>query len=126
MRGRRVRKKGIGIYDRRVQLIRPATVTNEYYETGTGEELVFDGYPAHKLEKVNAQDNENSKQHVISLLTVEWDLRFIPQLIRDPETTINNTWKLRDLTDNRVYKVVAPATEIGRGQGILIKTELVE
>ena len=126
MRDRRERRRGLGRYDRRVQLIRPITVTDEYYETGTGEEFVFDGYPAHKLEKVTAQDNENSKQHVFSLLTVEWDLRFIPQLVRVPETTINNTWRLKDLTDNRVYKVVAPATEIGRGDGILIKTELVE
>lgn len=126
MRDRRERRRGLGRYDRRVQLIRPVTVQNEYYETGTGEQIVYDKYPAHKLEKATAQDNENASQRVISILSIDWDLRFIPSLIRNQEQTINNTWILKDLTDNRTYKVVAPASEIGRGDGILIKTELVE
>lgn len=126
MRDRRERRRGLGRYDRRVQLIRPVNVVNEYYEAGTGQEVVYDKYPAHKLEKSSAQDNENSNQRVISILSVDWDLRFIPLLIRDKDKTINNTWTLKDLTDNRTYKVVAPASEIGRGDGILIKTELVE
>lgn len=127
MQGRRERRRGLGKYDRRVELIRPADMDDDpYYEQGTAEKVVFTRYPACKLENIGAQDNENSKQRVISVLLVDWDLRFIPQLVRDPGKTINNTWKLRDLFDNRIYKVVAPAAEIGRGDGILVKTELVE
>lgn len=117
-----VKKAKIGMYNRRVQLIGPLTVANDFNEKLTKEDVIFSKYPARKIEGEKSEDEAIKGNKIISVLSVDWDLRYIPLA----KLGITTKWKIRDLYDGRVYKVVAPVSEIGWREGILVKTELVE
>lgn len=115
-------KNFAGRLDRRVELLRPVTgrdlVTNEKYASGF--EVAYSNFPAHRKENVTA-DNENLNGRVIQASNIiEWELRFIPAM------GISTAWKLKDLHDGRTYDIISPVTEIGRRQGLRVKTMILE
>jgi hypothetical protein len=116
------KKAKIGMYNRRLQLIRPITVANDFNEKFTKDVIEFESFPARRIDGDKTEDESSTGNKSASVLSVDWDLRYIPL----HKLAIDTTWKLRDLHDKRVYKVVAPATEIGWREGILVKTEFVE
>lgn len=114
-------KRLAGKYNRRVQVIKPTTIVNEANEENTGpDEIVYSGYPACRLEKEYSGTEGIDNGVRRSELRVDWDLRFIPILHIKPD------WKLKDLTDGIVYRVIAPSIDIGRRNGLLVKTEIIE
>lgn len=115
------KQQASGRYNRRVQVIKPTTIVNEANEEQTGpEEIVYARYPACRIEKDHT-GNEGVDNNVNrSELRVDWDLRFIPIL------QIKTNWRLKDLTDGKEYRVIAPVIDIGRGSGLLVKTVIIE
>jgi hypothetical protein len=114
-------RRGAGKYDRRVQIYKPTTIANAVNQKLAGPpELVYDKFPAHRKE--NARQIEESVQNNSSrsALIVEWELRFIPGL------DIKTDWMIKDIFSSKSYKVISPSAEIGRREGILVRTEILE
>lgn len=113
--------KRAGKYDRRIQFLEPETIVNEVNEQSTGELIIkYDNFPACRLDKILATDEEVVSNASRSILAVDYEIRFIPGL------DIETSWVIKDLFDGRIYKIVSPVSEIGRREGLLIKTEYVE
>jgi repressor of nif and glnA expression len=110
-----------GKYDRRIQFLEAETIVNDFNEASTGELVIkFDNFPACRLDNVQTADKEVVSNSLRSILSVDYEIRFIPGL------DIKTSWVIKDLFDGRTYKIVAPVSEIGRQQGLLIKAEFVE
>ncbi len=113
-------RRGAGRYNRRVQLLQPKTVTDEYNEAKTEFVVVFDMYPAQRMDTTSTKDEEQSNRIVKGLAVVEWRLRYIPTL------DIRIDWEIKDLLDGKTYEVIEPATEIGRQEAIRVLTKIVQ
>jgi len=112
-------------YDRRVDIIRPVDEDNSVNEAGTGSLVVYSNYPAQRLDSVNGA-GEDLAEHVASgSVECEWDLRFIPDL-NNKTNGVKTTWKLRDVFTDQFYEIIAPITEIGRGEGWRVKTMILQ
>jgi hypothetical protein len=89
-------------------------------EQKTELQIKYLKYPACKIETQSSKDPSVENNAERSILDVDWDLRFIPNFYP------KEGWKVKDKFDGREYEITNPAVEIGRGQGILIKTRLVQ
>lgn len=118
------RRRGVGQFDRRIQLIKPVSVPNRLNEPKTGEEIVYSNFPAWRKDP-GLTDEQNTKNNASRSVTeVDFEIHFIPDLMIGANKILTD-WKIKDEFSGEVYKVVAPATELGRRYRILIHTELV-
>lgn len=109
-----------GKYDRRVELIRPINSTNSFNEPLTSQEVVYSNFPAKKFD-LPSGDGESKDGNIVQVkIEIDWEIRFIPGL------TIDTTWKIRDMHDGQVYEITSPPTEVGRREGIKLKTKVVQ
>ena len=119
MRDRRDRRRGVGIYDRRVQILEPVEATDDYNEGQLAFNVKYESFPAGKLDNVTTDDEVLDGRIVQSASIVRWQLRFVPDL------GIKTSWKIKDLFSGLTYEVIAPAEEVGRREAWLVKTRIV-
>ncbi|MCF0060123.1 head-tail adaptor protein [Dyadobacter chenwenxiniae] len=112
---------GPGIYDRRIAILRPQTIVNDFNEEFTGEmKVVYTGVAANR-EDTSKTDAEDVVSNVMrSILFYDYRIRFMVGL------DIKTSWQIKDLFDGRIYKIIAPVSEVGRREGLLIKTQYIE
>ncbi|MCF0074477.1 head-tail adaptor protein [Dyadobacter sp. CY261] len=120
MRDRRDRRRGIGIYDRRIQILEPVSEANDYNEDQLSFEVKYGSFPAGKLDSVSEVNEAMEGQVIQSAARVDWQLRFVPDI------GIKTSWKIKDLFSGLTYQVIAPIQEIGRREAWLVKTQIVE
>jgi hypothetical protein len=113
-------KKGAGAYNRRVQILKPKTIPNKFNEKKTSFEVVYEKYPAKRLDAVSKADESLENHLIAGSSVVEWDLRYIRTL------QIKTSWRIKDIFDGKTYEIIAPATEKGNGQGIRVLSKLIE
>ncbi|MET7253462.1 hypothetical protein [Dyadobacter fermentans] len=93
-------------------------ISNRVNESKTGDELVYDNFPAYRKEPGSVEEDNEKRNASRSVTSVDWEIHFIPGL------DIETGWKIKDIFSGKLYNVVADATEIERRKRILIKTEL--
>lgn len=89
-------------------------------EKKTELQVKYPSYPACKIETPSNKDPKVENNAERTVLEVDWDLRYIRGFYP------TKGWILKDRFDGRKYEVTNPAVEIGRAQGILVKTRLVQ
>lgn len=118
MPDRRERRRGVGIYDRRIQILEPVIDANDYNEDQLSFEIKYDNFPAGKLESVSEANEAMEGRVVQSASRVDWQLRFVPDI------GIKTSWKIKDLFSGLIYEVIAPIQEVGRREAWLVKTQI--
>ena len=113
-------KRLAGKYNRRLEISEPVSVSGRFNEKKTELQVKYTNYPASKIERTLTDDQNVDGNVERAILDTEWDLRYIPNFF------LGSGWQVKDLFDGRKYSVVAPSSEINRGEGILIRTKLVE
>jgi len=115
------KRKGAGMYDRRVQLKQPTKTQdpNNFNEVHTAMTIYLSGVPAAKVNNSGGDEKlDNHKE--TELVTVDWEMRY------DWGVNIRASWVIVDLHDGQEYKVVGPVMEIGRRKAVRVKTELIQ
>jgi len=109
----------VGIYDRRVQILEPVEIADEYNEKQLVFSVKYGSFPAGKLDDSKTDDESLTGRIVQSDSIVRWQLRFVPNL------GIKTSWKIKDLFSGLTYEVIAPVEEVGRREAWLVKTRIV-
>jgi hypothetical protein len=109
-----------GRFDRRVNLLRPVDVENEYNEAQTSYVPAYSNFPAHRKDSVTTDGEQQDAKAIQATNITEWELRYIPNL------GVKSTWRLVDVFNKQVYQIISPVTEIGRRQAYRVKTMIVE
>ena len=109
-----------GKYRWRIEFLEPVDVVNDFNEKDTEHHVKYTNFPACKVEKNRSSDESNEGNQIQTTLKVEWLIRFIPGL------EIDSNWRIKDLFENRIYKIISPVEEVGFRQEYLIKTEFVQ
>lgn len=118
MRDRRDRRRGVGIYDRRIQILEPVELADEYNEKQLVFQEKYSSFPAGKLDDVKDVNEALDGRLVQSASQVFWLLPFVPDI------GITTSWKIKDVFSGLTYKVIAPVEEVGRRKSWLVKTEI--
>lgn len=113
-------RRNPGWFNRKVELLRPVTVENDFNESQTSYEPAYSGWPARRLDKLSSEDENVKGNAARSILSHDWELRFAPNL------ELNSKWQIRDMLDGKIYQVVAPVSEVDFRVALLVKTEIVE
>ncbi len=119
MRDRRDKRRGVGIYDRRIEILEPTNAPDDYNEGQLVYSPKYSDFPAGKITKDVQADESLDGRIIQSTSRVDWQLPFVPDL------GIKTSWRIKDQFTGLVYEVKAPAEEIGRREAWLIKTEVV-
>lgn len=110
----------MGIYDRRIQILEPAEVVDDYNEKQLSFAIKYDNFPAGKIGNSTTDDEVLDGRIVQSASQVRWQMPFVPDL------GIKTSWKIKDLFSGLTYEVVAPVEEVGRREAWLVKTRILE
>jgi hypothetical protein len=108
------------MFDRRINIFKPKTVPNRLNEPKTEDELVYSKFPASKLDPGRDDPEKVENNAARSIQYISWELRYIPDLQLGPG------WKIEDRRTGIFYRVSSESLELGRGQAILVRTELVK
>lgn len=119
MRDRIERRRGAGIYDRRIQVLEPIIAPNEYNEEQLAYQVKYDRFPAGILSGLSGDNESLDGRLVQSTSRVDWQLRFVSNI------GIRTSWRIKDLLSGLTYEVIAPIQEVGRREAWLIKTQIV-
>jgi hypothetical protein len=106
-------------HDRRIRLEKPVTVANDYNETNTVWEVVLQQVPARRTEGVSSEKEGLEGAIMRASGEYEWETRYLGSI--RPRAN----WRLVDHY-GEVYDCIAPPMEMGRRQGWVFKTRLMQ